>query len=90
MAKPTKIVVHFDDGTTQDIPADGVGSIFLNEPAAVKCGHKPPYGKPPHTSDTTMATAFSTSTSGSGSGGGGNASTQGTSCYLIQGIIVCP
>jgi hypothetical protein len=84
MAKPTKIVVHFDDGTTTDIPAQGVGSIFMNEVKAKKCGHNPPYGKPPH------AAAGSSATSGSAGGTTVSAMDTGESCYMINGVIVCP
>jgi hypothetical protein len=87
MAKPTKIVVHFDDGTTTDIPAQGVGSIFMNEGKAKKCGHNPPYGPPPHSH-----------AGGSGAGGGGGSGGSGSdavtlmsgSCYMVNGVIVCP
>lgn len=87
MAKPTKIVVHFDDGTTTDIPAKGVGSIFMNEAKAKKCGHNPPYGKPPHAA-----------AGNAGGNAGGSESESGTmslmdtgeSCYIINGVIVCP
>jgi hypothetical protein len=87
MPKATKLVVHFDDGTTYEIPAEGTGSIFLNEIKAKKCGHNPPYGKPPKKTN-------------------GNADTSGTlslmsdepvaatadtgTCYLINGVVVCP
>ena len=86
MAKPTKIVVHFDDGSTTDIPAEGVGSIFMNEEKAKKCGHNPPYKKPPKEKNAgvSMAAAFSAA-------GGGEAETdEGDSCYIINGVIVCP
>ena len=87
MAKPTKIVVHYDDGTTTDIPAEGVGSIFMSEGKARKCGHNPPYGKPPHakgvgggnTEDDTAAT-----------GEVSLMADTGESCYIINGVIVCP
>jgi hypothetical protein len=85
MAKPTKIVVHFDDGTTTDIPAQGVGSIFMNEGKARKCGHNPPYGKPPHGTGNAggaVGTAASDDTL--------TAMAAGEQCYIVNGVIVCP
>ena len=90
MAKATKIIVIFDDGTTFDVPADSAASIFLKESAAVHCGHQPPYGKPPKKEEAAMLTAMSaptgstaaaTTTGGTGAGG--------TSCYMINGVIIC-
>ena len=88
MPKATKIVVHFDDGSTYEIPAEGTGSIFLNEGKAVKCGHKPPYKKPPKgpksggaetEANTLMATSDTTATS-----------TDSDACFIVNGLIVCP
>ena len=87
MAKATKIVVYFDDGSTYEVQADQVGSIFLKETAAVKCGHKPPYGKPPKDETTTFAAMSTTETGGTA---GGDATAQGTGCYLVSGVIICP
>ena len=84
MAKPTKIVVHYDDGTTTDIPAQGVGSIFMNEGQARKCGHNPPYGKPPQANGGVNAAAADTTATGDVS------LMAGESCYIINGVIVCP
>jgi hypothetical protein len=85
-SKPTKIVVYFEDGTQTEIPASGVGSIFLNEPAAIKCGNKPPYRPPPGPgpapADTAMLSAVSTESTTS--------QVKETRCYLINGVIVCP
>ena len=83
MAKPTKIVVHFDDGTTTDIPAQGVGSIFMSEAKAKKCGHNPPYGKPPHAAATATGETAET-------GGTVSAMDTGDNCYIVNGVIVCP
>jgi hypothetical protein len=86
MAKPTKIVVVFDDGTTTDIPAKGVGSIFFNENKAKKCGHNPPYGKPPKKDDAgSTSTLMAMSTTGDG-----EEDAAGDSCYMVNGVIVCP
>jgi hypothetical protein len=79
MATPTKIVVHFDDGTTTEIPIGGMSSVFLNESAAVGCGHRPPYkqGAPP-------------SKRGGAGSGTVAAMSEGESCYYVNGVIVCP
>ena len=95
MAKATRIVVHFDDGTTHDIDVEKTGSIFLKESKAKKCGHNPPYNKPPKTAstnDTTTTTlaAMSTGETGGDAGGTGDVGLQGDTCYLINGVIVCP
>lgn len=88
MAKATKIVVYFDDGTTYEIDPNTSSSIFLKESAAVHCGHNPPYGKPPK-KETATLTAMSTTAGGAESGGGNGDATAGQ-CYLINGVIVCP
>ena len=80
MATVTKIVVHFDNGTTQEIPMAGMTSLFVNEAAAVKCGHNPPYKQPPTGGDS----------SGGGGGGGGVSTMEGGTCYYWNGVIVCP
>lgn len=95
MAKATRIVVHFDDGTSHDIDVAKTGSIFLKESKAKKCGHNPPYNKPPKaasTNDTTTTTfaAMSTTETGGDEGGTGDVGLQGDTCYLINGVIVCP
>ncbi|MGQ0815390.1 MAG: hypothetical protein ACT4O1_13185 [Gemmatimonadota bacterium] len=46
MPKATKIVIHFDDGTTHEIQASKMGSLFTSEARAKLCGHNPPYGTP--------------------------------------------
>ena len=85
--KPTKIVVVFDDGSTTDIPAKGVGSIFMNEEKAKKCGHKPPYDPPPgkeNKLDNVSALAMTTTGDGEEDEGPGD------NCYVVNGVIVCP
>jgi hypothetical protein len=67
----------------------------LKESKAKKCGHNPPYNKPPKaasTNDTTTTTfaAMSTTETGGEEGGTGDVSLQGDTCYLINGVIVCP
>ena len=87
--KPTKIVVVFDDGSTTDIPAKGVGSIFLNEEKAKKCGHKPPYDPPPGKEkklDNLGTVALMSTTTGDGEEDEG----PGDNCYVVNGVIVCP
>lgn len=75
MARPTRIVVYFDDGSETEIAAAGVGSIFLSEDKAVRCGHRPPYDPPPNQKRSTTEAM---------------ATTMETKCYLINGVIVCP
>lgn len=82
MPKPTKVVVHFDDGTTLEIPAQGTGSIFLNEEKAKKCGHNPPYGKPPKNNGVSADSTTTTDTT--------TMSTLEAGCYILNGVVVCP
>lgn len=81
MATPTRMVIYYDDGTSVEVPLGGMSSVFMNEAAAVKCGHRPPYnqGPPPG--------------SGSGSGNAAGSTTMtatGGTCYYVNGVIVCP
>jgi hypothetical protein len=85
MPKATKIVIEFDDGSRYNVDPAQAGSIFTNEAAAKKCGHHPPYGKPPQSgngngTDTLSVTSDSTAA----------ATTEGPTCYWVNGIIVCP
>lgn len=73
MPQATKVVIHFDDGSTYEVQAASFGSLFTSEAKAKKCGHNPPYGKPP----------------GAGAGAVAAADDSGT-CYLINGVIICP
>ncbi len=87
MPKATKFVVHFDDGSTHEIPANGTGSIFLKEEKAKKCGHNPPYKKPKKDKDggdtsATLSLMAADTTAA--------AEPQESSCYEINGVIVCP
>jgi hypothetical protein len=80
MAKATKIIIEFDDGTRKELDPAAVGSIFTSEARARKCGHNPPYNKPPKED-------------GGGDAGsvtlmGGTA--EGGACYLWNGVIYCP
>jgi hypothetical protein len=88
-AKPTKVVVYFDDGTQWEVSPDEAGSIFLSESKAVKCGHNPPYKKPPKpkAGSPNTATFAALSTTVDESGGEGEVP---EGCYIIQGVIVCP
>jgi hypothetical protein len=86
MVKATKIVVYFDDGSTHEVQADKASSVFLKESAAVKCGHNPPYGKPPKSTSTTLSAMSSTETGGDET----TVNAQAGTCYMINGVIVCP
>jgi hypothetical protein len=85
MPKATKLVVHFDDGSTYEIPAEGTGSIFLNEVKAKRCGHNPPYGKPPKTNGTSDSGTLSLMSDETP-----ELQTMEGSCYIINGMVVCP
>ena len=78
MATPTRMVVHFDDGTSVDVPLTGMSSVFMNEAAAIKCGHRPPYQPGPPAGAR------------GGTGGDAAATTMGGTCYYVNGGIVCP
>ena len=56
MPTPTRMVIHFDDGTSMEIPLVGMSSVFMNEAAAVKCGRRPPYQQGPPPDETTVTT----------------------------------
>ena len=56
MAKQlSKIVLHFDDGSTYTVEPGNGKSIFTSEARARRCGYEPPYGKEP-TAGTTEST----------------------------------
>jgi hypothetical protein len=78
MATPTRMVIHFDDGTSIEVSLAGMSSVFMNEAAAVKCGHRPPYqqGPPPK--------------GGSAPAGATTMTAMGGSCYYLNGVIICP
>lgn len=85
MPKATKFVVHFDDGSTYEIPAEAAGSIFNGEEKAKKCGHKPPYKKPPKTDAAATAdTALTAETTAT------EDTTMESGCFVLNGVVVCP
>jgi hypothetical protein len=92
MAKPTAIVVWFDDNTRYHIDPNVVRSLFVNEAAAASCGHRPPHRVPgpaapvkgpfndndgPPSTDESSGTMMT-------------AMDTGGSCYYVNGMIVCP
>ena len=85
MPKATKIVIEFDDGTRHDVDPAKARSLFTSEAAAKKCGHNPPYGKPPKSGNGSTDTASVTSDSTTAA-----ATVEGPTCYWINGVIVCP
>lgn len=88
MAKATKVIIVFDDGTTFDVSAETASSIFLKETAAERCGHNPPYDPPPKDGYAMLQPLTAV---GSVSGGTTTAATtEGTACYMVNGVIVCP
>lgn len=82
MPRATKIVIHFDDGSTHEVDTSEYGAVFSNEPRARACNHNPPYGKPPRNSGSSSPAVMSTSTAEEDDAGGG--------CYYINGVVVCP
>jgi hypothetical protein len=85
MPKATKIVIEFDDGTNHVVDPARAGSIFTRQNAAEKCGHHPPYGKPPKSgngSSTDTVSLMSDTTTAD--------TTEGPTCYWLNGVIVCP
>jgi hypothetical protein len=91
MPKATKLVVHFDDGSTYEIPAEGTGSIFLKEEKAKKCGHNPPYKKPPKKGDGGATdTAAADATADETAPADTTMMAMEGSCYIINGLVVCP
>lgn len=95
MAKPTAIVVWFDDGTRYHIDPAAVKSIFLNEGVAASCGHHGPHHLP---GGAGPITGPFNDTAGPPAGvGGGNSASGSTTltaaagtCYYVQGIVICP
>jgi hypothetical protein len=89
MPKATKVVVHFDDGSMYEVPIEKFGSLFTNEAKAKKCGHKPPWGSPPksggETDTATMSLMSTESTTSDDSTQEGE-----TTCYWVNGVIICP
>ena len=88
MARATKVIIVFDDGTTFDVSAASASSIFLKETAAERCGHNPPYDPPPK-ADVGMLQPL-TAVGGVSGGATTAAAEEGTACYMINGVIVCP
>lgn len=91
MPKATKIVIEFDDGTVYDIDPSEAGSIFTSEASAKKCKHDPPYDKPPkppRKKDTSNGGTASLMTTADSTTAG--AAAEGGTCYMVNGVIVCP
>jgi hypothetical protein len=78
MAKATRIVIVFDDGTTYETDVSRFGSLFTSQQQAERCKHFPPYGKPPANDDGTSATTLAEAEPTEGS------------CYVVNGVIICP
>jgi hypothetical protein len=85
--KATKLVVHFEDGSTTEIPAAGVGSVYLDAAKAKKDGKKVGNECPGfacklevgHEGDCDFRQPV-----------GDVATMEGGSCYIINGMVVCP
>jgi hypothetical protein len=78
MAKATKILIVFDDGTTYETDASKVGSLYTSQQQAERCKHFPPYGKPPEKNGEATTASATEETAMEGS------------CYIINGVVVCP
>jgi hypothetical protein len=79
MAKATKILIVFDDGTTFETDASKVGSLYTSQQQAERCKHFPPYGKPPEKSgETSTMTTMAAEAPEEGS------------CYVVNGVVICP
>lgn len=78
MAKATKILIVFDDGSTYETDASKVGSVFTSQQQAERCKHFPPYGKPPAKNGETATLAATEEVPLEGS------------CYIINGVVICP
>lgn len=71
MAKLTKLVLHFDDGTTHEVQ-DTYTAVYKNEGRAKKAGEMgPPWLEPPAPR-------------------GKDDGLNGGSCYMHNGVVVCP
>lgn len=89
MPKATKIVVHYDDGSTWEAEASRTGSIFMNEAKAIACGHHPPYDRPSYNANGMSALTANGTASSSTSAAGDDEAEAGT-CYYVNGVIFCP
>lgn len=104
MAKPTAIVVWFDDNTRYHIDPAAVKSLFIDVAAATLCGHEPPHevpgpaapvrgpfkdnAGPPSTGGSSTMTATTTTTTTSATSDTTTTTETGT-CYYVNGMIVC-
>ncbi|HEX6559833.1 MAG TPA: hypothetical protein VF021_10235 [Longimicrobiales bacterium] len=91
MAKPTAIVVWFDDNTRYHIDPAAVRSLFINEAAAARCGHKPPHAVPGPAAP--VKGPFNDTAGPPAAGGGGGqtlAAADAGTCYYVNGMIICP
>ena len=79
MPKATKIIIEFDDGTRYNVDPAQAGSIFTSEAKAKKCGHNPPYGKPPGSGNPNGSVSLLS-----------DSTAEGPTCFWINGVIVCP
>lgn len=90
MPKATKIVIEFDDGTVYDIDPSQAGSIFTSEASAKKCKHDPPYDKPPKPPKKKDADNGGTVSLMSTADSTAAATLEEGTCYIVNGVIVCP
>ena len=87
MARPTAIVVWFDDNTRYHIDPSVFKSLFINEAAAARCGHPGPHELP--TTGGPVQGPFA-DTDGPPSTGTGSRTATADACVYVNGVIVCP
>jgi len=75
MATLTKIVLHFDDGTTHTVE-EGYHAVYTSSRRAQRANEREPWGKPPQAGGKDDSTI--------------SAARAGSGCYIINNVIVCP
>lgn len=89
MPKPTAIVIWFDDNTRYHIDPSFMKSMFMNAGAAAQCGHPGPFNKPPVPGPVAGPFADSAGPPRANGATAADTTVEGT-CYLVNGVIVCP
>lgn len=74
MASLTKIVLHFDDGTTHTVE-EGYHAVYTSSARAKRANEREPWGKPPQAGGKDDATV---------------SAARGSGCYIVNNVIVCP
>jgi hypothetical protein len=74
MAKLTRLVLHFDDGTTHEVDGNHT-AVYKNVGRAKKAGEKEPWKEPP---------------TPRGKDDGDDNGLDGGQCYMWNGVVICP